>query len=900
MYDHAGPRKTMIGKTLNHYRIVNRLGKGGMGEVYLAEDTRLRRQVALKTLPAELAGDPVRVERLQREAEALAALDHPNIVPVYSLEEAEGICFLTMGLAPGRSLGEAIPAAGMELDQFFDIALPLTEALSAAHDKGIVHRDLKPDNVMVGDDGRVRVLDFGLSKLGESQRPAGNETATRAITAEGVVMGTIPYMSPEQVEGRALDHRTDLFSLGVMLYEMLTGRRPFDAGSSAALVSSILRDAPPRVSEVRHRLPRHLARIVRKCLEKDPERRYQTAKDLRNDLLGLREELASGELELPEAARQHAAAAPGRSWFWPAAVATLAVVAVASVLFTRDAPPPESSGPVPTMEIVRITSAGNASEVAISPDGNYVAYEIRSAGLEGLRVTHVSTGSHVDVVAPADVDLWDPIFAPAGDFIYYVRIAPDEPFPSLYRVPVLGGVSRRVLEHVNERISFSPDGNRFVFARFENRSSTAAAEARATEGTLLIANVDGSDERVVATRSYPDFFGDPVWSPDGSVLAVNALSFSGGRRATVVTLPADGGAERDILPGRWFDVGEGSWLPDGSGLVVTASATPAMFSSQIWEVSYPPGRTRRITNDLNSYSAAVVNGDGTVLATEIWEPAFDLWVVAPDRDASPQPLLSGRPYEGGRLTWTEEGRVVYVSNAAGNLDVWSVPAGGGEPLKLTAGPHNNYAPAASRDGRQIVFVSDREGTVNIWRMAGDGSGTTRLTDGALEEQPDISPDGAWVVYVGGPAATLFKMPTAGGDPVELHAVRSSNPRISPEGARVAVHAFHEDTGEWTLDVLSLETGELLYTVGVPISTRGITGELSPIDWSSDGKSVVYVEQVGGTGNLWVQPIDGSPPHQLTHFDSDTIDSFSWAPGGTELVISRGRFTSDIVLLRNFR
>ena len=252
----------MIGKTLNHYRIVDRLGKGGMGEVYLAEDTRLGRQVALKMLPAEMASDSARVERLEREAEALAALDHPNIVPVYSLEEADGIRFLTMGLARGKTLDATIPTGGMRLDPFFEVAIPLTQALVAAHAQGVTHRDLKPDNVVVEDGGRVRVLDFGLAKIVAPRREVSDETATRAITAEGVVMGTIPYMSPEQVEGRPLDHRTDVFSLGIMFYEMLTGRRPFHADTSAALASAILRDTPPTLSQLREDVPRHLVRIV--------------------------------------------------------------------------------------------------------------------------------------------------------------------------------------------------------------------------------------------------------------------------------------------------------------------------------------------------------------------------------------------------------------------------------------------------------------------------------------------------------------------------------------------------------------------------------------------------------------------------------------------------------------
>jgi len=286
----------MIGTTVAHYKIVSKLGEGGMGEVYLAEDTKLKRKVALKVLPPEMASDPNRLERFQREAEAVAAMDHPNIVTIYSVEETDGAHFLTMSYIEGESLGQHIPAGGLEIDQLFDIAIPLADALAAAHDKSVTHRDLKPANIMITTEGRVKVLDFGLAKLAEDALPHGDDEPTQALTREGLVVGTVPYMSPEQVEGRSVDHRTDIFSLGVLLYEMATGDRPFRGENSAQVVSSILRDDPPTVAERKAELPFHLSRIVRHCLEKDPLKRYQSALDIKNELEGLRAEIASGQL----------------------------------------------------------------------------------------------------------------------------------------------------------------------------------------------------------------------------------------------------------------------------------------------------------------------------------------------------------------------------------------------------------------------------------------------------------------------------------------------------------------------------------------------------------------------------------------------------------------------------
>jgi serine/threonine protein kinase len=281
-----------IPERLAHYRLMEPLGAGGMGEVYLAEDTKLERRVAIKILPPDLASDPELLRRFEREARALAALNHPNIVTIYSVEEANGIHFLSIELVEGKTLAERIPAEGMALGPFFDLAVPLADSLAVAHQNGIIHRDLKPGNVMVSNDGRVKVLDFGLAKLRRDRVLAGEETAltTEQLTSEGRVFGTVAYMSPEQVNGKRLDARSDIFSLGVMLYEMTTGHRPFGGETSAELMSSILRDTPQPITEVRVDLPDHLGRILRRCLEKDPNRRCQSALDLRNELEDLKSE----------------------------------------------------------------------------------------------------------------------------------------------------------------------------------------------------------------------------------------------------------------------------------------------------------------------------------------------------------------------------------------------------------------------------------------------------------------------------------------------------------------------------------------------------------------------------------------------------------------------------------
>src|SRR5215831_4056086 len=286
----------MVGQTLSHYRILRPLGAGGMGEVFVAEDLKLGRQVALKVLTRETAHDPDRRARFEREGRSIAALNHPGIVTIHSVEEEAGLLFLTMELVDGVTLSDGIPSGGMSLEGLLAVAIPLTDAVGAAHQRGITHRDLKPANVMVTHDRRVKVLDFGLAK--QHQVPGGHAGlgTTTQLTAEGRILGTVAYMSPEQIEGKPIDPRSDIFSLGIVLFEMATGDRPFKGDSNVSILSSVLKDRPPLLTDVRPEMPRELARIVTRCLQKDPEERYQSAKDLRNDLKALKADSDSGEL----------------------------------------------------------------------------------------------------------------------------------------------------------------------------------------------------------------------------------------------------------------------------------------------------------------------------------------------------------------------------------------------------------------------------------------------------------------------------------------------------------------------------------------------------------------------------------------------------------------------------
>jgi serine/threonine protein kinase/tetratricopeptide (TPR) repeat protein len=407
----------VLGQTLGHYKILEKLGAGGMGEVYLAEDTTLKRQVALKVLPQDLAASQERLDRFQREAETLAALDHPNIVTIYSVEAAgvraghppskaptETIHFLTMQLVNGKPLSEMISKGGMPLERIFDIAIPLADALAAAHEKGIVHRDLKPANIMVTDNGRVKVLDFGLAKLRQPETGAElTKARTEPLTEEGRILGSVPYMSPEQVEGRELDPRTDIFSLGVILYEMATGERPFHGNSSVSLLSAILKDTPREVDGLRTHLPHHLARIIRHCLEKQPGRRFQSALDVRNELEDLRrEESSESNVQTPSTVRPEVSAA--RKWrMAAAAVLVLVAVTVGYLLLStggrQDATP--VTGTEPPMIVVLPFENLGPTEHEYFADGLTEEITSRLVSISGLGVISRTTAMHYKVDRPA-------------------------------------------------------------------------------------------------------------------------------------------------------------------------------------------------------------------------------------------------------------------------------------------------------------------------------------------------------------------------------------------------------------------------------------------------------------------------------------------------------------------
>ena len=883
----------MIGETLGHYKIVQLLGKGGMGEVYIAEDTKLNRQVALKILPTELAGDPERRARFEREAQAVAALNHPNIVTIHSVEEVDGQHFITMELVKGKSLSELIPRDGYSVDRFLPIAIPLSDAVAVAHEHGVTHRDLKPENVMVGDDGRLRILDFGLAKLAEGPITSGgsdsDDMPTQTVTQEGRVLGTVAYMSPEQAEGKPVDHRTDIFSLGVIFYEMATGRRPFEGDTSMSVLTAIMRDDPGSVTDLNARLPRQLGRFVKRCLQKDPTRRYQSALDLRNELEELQEEVATGQVT--PVGGEGSGAPAARKWLMPAAL-VLAAIGIGFGLWSvlgrsEEARVRKEVATFESMQIRKLTSSGRASQVAISPDGKYVAYLSEEGRRPSLRIKQVATGSDVEIVPEEDIWFRNVLFTPDGDYIVYQASLLFDAPADLYQIPTLGGTPRKLMSDVNGEISLSPDGTQIAFLRHPGGGIGATQE-------LWAANLDGSDERLV-TKVDEGLMATPAWAPDGQQIAFGAIDLEA-LNMTLLVVPAAGGEIRPLTDEVWEDLGSLSWYPDGSGLIVTEFKL-GLSGPQIWEVAYPSGDIRRITNDLNSYSGISLTADGQRLATVQSETRSALWLqnlVDSEKAPTVIPTTTGSANGDDGVAWSSGGQIIFTANEGTEVHIWVMNPDGSNARRLTTAPFNQN-PYAHPDGRQLVLEQfDGEGLGIVLMDLDDGSSRLLAEDEVFAMDPSLSVDGSELFYRTMHQAQfhLLRRPLAGGEATLVAENLAHQPSFSPDGTRMALHMLDPSDGRFRTAILPAEGGEVLQWFDFH-SEQG-----SP--WGPDGESLYHAETRDGVMNIYLMPLDGSEPKQLTRFTEGQIFDYAVSPDHSQLLIARGQVQNDIVLIEEFR
>ena len=932
----AGDNKnSMLGRRIGSYQIISLLGSGGMGEVYLAQDSRLGRKVAIKLLPSFFTRDEQRLRRFQQEARAASALNHPNIITIFDIGEVDETHFIATEYIAGETLRSAMSKRNMRLSDALEVAIQTGNALAAAHEAGIVHRDIKPENIMLRPDGYVKVLDFGLAKLTERPIPIGTQadTIARVDTDPGTVMGTASYMSPEQARGRDVDARTDIFSLGVVLYEMVAGRVPFEGESASDVIGAILDKEPPPLARYDPEAPSQLQWIVSKALRKDRDERYQTGRDLLGDLKDLKQELehqarldrsvspesrevgikTSGLHSSTDAASGSSArTADGTVRTTSSAEIILSeikrhktgvtlslvalVIVVAGLAFGIYTLLNREKTPLPfhNIKTTRLTTNGRATDAAISPDGKYVIYVRDYGSQQSLWVKQVLTSSDIQIAPPEEAGYRGLTFSKDGNYIYYVKRANDSPLPALYQMPTLGGASKRLLDYSNSAITFSPDGKQLAFLRFTGDQDVSS---------LMIANADGTAERNLASPRPPQSLSHwhgqgPAWSPDGgSIVCVIGGSNAGGNAMNVGEIKVADGTVRPITTQGWYLIRRVAWLPDGNGLVIVAAdKSAAYYANQIWRISYPSGEARKVTADLNSYRSLSLTADGKSLAAVQSNRVSNIW-VAPNGEAarSTQLKFGGSNEEGiDGLVWTPDGRIVYFSRASGGDDLWIMNGDGTNQKQLTVDVAANYHPTVTPDGRYIVFVSERSGSQNIWRMNLDGSNPTQLTSRGDASHPSCSADGQWVIYTSNSKHLLWKVSISGGETAQLTDTPSERPSVSPDGKLIAYH--YPDARDFVKFAI------IPFTGGKPMKTFDLPGsaDSETLQWAPDGRALAYIDTRNGISNLWSQPLDGGKAVQLTDFKSELLFGFAWSPDGHQLACARGNRTDDVVLISDLK
>jgi Tol biopolymer transport system component len=876
------------GTRLGPYEIVAPLGAGGMGEVYRARDAKLQREVAIKVLPSAFASDAERLARFRREAQVLAALNHPHIAAIYGLEESAGVEALVLELVEGETLAERIARGAIPLEEALPIAREMAWALEAAHEKGIVHRDLKPANVKLTPGGKVKVLDFGLAKAltGDPSSPdaTSSPTLTARSTEAGVVIGTAAYMSPEQARGRAVDRRSDIWAFGTVLYEMLAGRRAFEGETASDALAAVLTKEPDWKALPKE-TPPPIRRLLRRCLDRDRERRLHDVADARLEI----DEALSGTAP-PEAAAAIASprARPSRAIVVAAVLVAAAAASLATLWIAGRLRPPAPSAPV----VRPLTDSGRDWSPAASPDGRFVAFVSDRDGRPRIWLKQLPGGDEAALTAGPDDQ---PHFFPDGSSVLFVRN--ETHGPSLFRVSVLGGEPRRVVADAYDG-AWSPDGSRIAFMR-------QIQDGGQRIWVLYSASSDGSDAKEIF-RTSASLIDSPVWSPDGEeIVCYPRMIGSSTTNIPMYVVKASGGGHQEVGVEGTQLRSPAVWNGRGRDLLFARAAGVAGLDAS-------PVDVRRL--DLGSKrETQVFWSPNRIMALDILGPGKLVFDVNSSRYNLQETALGGGR-AAGWLTrgpglnrqprYSPDGKsILFSALKGGNLDVWSLELANGALRRLTDSPAADFDPALTPDGKELIWSSDRGGHFEIWMANADGTGARQVShDGNDAENATGTPDGQWIAYVSGNPKSfgIWKVRTDGTNATLLTSGLVDWPEVSPDGRYVA-YLSARFTPQRAIRVLRFEDGSHVpFTIPLGPSARGfeIVGRMR---WMPDGRSLAFLALDGQRRyGVYVQDFvpdkdTSATRRQLAGFDPEfASETFAISPDGGRICIAQWEQVTSIM------
>jgi eukaryotic-like serine/threonine-protein kinase len=859
------------GTKLDGYEVLGLLGAGGMGEVYRARDPVLKREVAIKVLPSFVSENPDRLRRFEQEAQAAAALNHPNILAVYQFGVFEGAPYLVSELLVGETLRQQLERGPLSVRRAIDTGVQIAHGIAAAHEKGIVHRDLKPENLFVTKDGRVKILDFGLAKLTQPQEDsdAPGPTATHA-TEPGVVMGTAGYMSPEQVRGRTVDSRADIFAFGAILYEMLAGKRAFQRSTAADTMAAILNEDPPGISQIVQSTPPGLQRVVHRCLEKNPEQRFQSASDLAFALEALSESgISSGVALASPSARSSR-----RTLAWIAGIVAILALAAAFFLHRKS----RSDHSPLTLAHSQITFLGDAYEPAISPDGKSVVYVTKPSGDEmKLMLQDLSGGPSLELMHARW--LFHPTWAPNGSELSFA--ATTEGQGGIFVVSRLGGVPGRVAW--GGYSCWLPGGSQII-----------ASYTNADSGIVMV-DIAAGGRKVLPAPTYQWLHGISCSTQTGEILL---LTLSG-ERYSLWSMKSDGSEQRRLVEAdSGITLGSARWSPAGDAVYYFRKEGDTAELMKL-PVSNDSKGSEVLVSGLETGGYFTLSDDGSQLAYTRELIYSNLWSVdLPGTGSSMQPRAT--PLTSGTLLYADpaispDNRwVAFTKGSDVKGSVYKMALDGGQPVQLTSfGASQTWSPAWSPDGQEIAFVSNQAGNEKVWIVNSNG-GAARVLDktNAAETNDRLtwSPN-RYLVYATREMHNLRRVNVETQEETPLLPKDSGGflyqkPAFSPDGKKIAIGWNQKPAqGAWLITTEDA-SASLLYA------------EVNPFGWSSDGKFIYAFASRGGREILQLKVGESKKPKSVVALPGPIL-SGTVSPDGRKIIVSVGEEKSDVWLLKDF-